>query len=104
MFGFICLTLICLLPHRDSSPRWLPASTKPVRPGGSHCPGCSRPPSELLLPRTCLVHRHSETSSTHFQGPTFLALPTDERAALRQDRSEERRVGTECRSRWSPYH
>src|SRR2546430_7395628 len=23
---------------------------------------------------------------------------------LRQDRSEERRVGKECRSRWSPYH
>src|SRR5260370_4035453 len=84
MFGFICLTLICLLPHRDSSPRWLPASTKPVRPGGSHCPGCSLPPSELLLPRTCLVHRHSATSSTHFQEPTFFALSTYERAALRQ--------------------
>ena len=24
--------------------------------------------------------------------------------ALRADRSEERRVGKECRSRWSPYH
>ena len=23
---------------------------------------------------------------------------------LRQSRSEERRVGKECRSRWSPYH
>src|SRR5690349_22903396 len=23
---------------------------------------------------------------------------------LRRDRSEERRVGKECRSRWSPYH
>ena len=23
---------------------------------------------------------------------------------LPQDRSEERRVGKECRSRWSPYH
>src|SRR2546426_1190418 len=28
-----------------------------------------------------------------------LRLPPD-----RQDRSEERRVGKECRSRWSPYH
>src|SRR5260370_42217031 len=26
------------------------------------------------------------------------------RADLPQDRSEERRVGKECRSRWSPYH
>ena len=24
--------------------------------------------------------------------------------ALTEDRSEERRVGKECRSRWSPYH
>src|ERR1039458_515172 len=24
--------------------------------------------------------------------------------ALQRDRSEERRVGKECRSRWSPYH
>src|SRR2546422_7918656 len=26
------------------------------------------------------------------------------RALGRQERSEERRVGKECRSRWSPYH
>ena len=25
-------------------------------------------------------------------------------SVLEQDRSEERRVGKECRSRWSPYH
>src|SRR3712207_9137038 len=28
----------------------------------------------------------------------------DERSCLRRARSEERRVGKECRSRWSPYH
>ena len=27
-----------------------------------------------------------------------------ERDALKHRRSEERRVGKECRSRWSPYH
>src|SRR5258708_23276057 len=27
-----------------------------------------------------------------------------DRVAVTQDRSEERRVGKECRSRWSPYH
>ena len=27
-----------------------------------------------------------------------------QRAAQQSDRSEERRVGKECRSRWSPYH
>ena len=26
------------------------------------------------------------------------------RAAMKSGRSEERRVGKECRSRWSPYH
>src|SRR5256885_16623897 len=29
---------------------------------------------------------------------------TDSRAVRRWVRSEERRVGKECRSRWSPYH
>src|ERR1044072_5874646 len=37
------------------------------------------------------------------------ALPVEEGSAAQQaaavlDRSEERRVGKECRSRWSPYH
>ena len=39
----------------------------------------------------------------------FLALSTRAQAELLQQlgperRSEERRVGKECRSRWSPYH
>ena len=47
----------------------------------------------------------------------LLAMRQDQRKLLRtlqdmgcveitplQDRSEERRVGKECRSRWSPYH
>src|ERR1044071_55775 len=29
---------------------------------------------------------------------------TEKQAALNSERSEERRVGKECRSRWSPYH
>src|SRR2546430_9166427 len=28
----------------------------------------------------------------------------DERVLAKKSRSEERRVGKECRSRWSPYH
>ena len=28
----------------------------------------------------------------------------DARQKKKEDRSEERRVGKECRSRWSPYH
>ena len=34
----------------------------------------------------------------------FLARGDSGRNNLRIERSEERRVGKECRSRWSPYH
>ena len=33
-------------------------------------------------------------------GPLFIR----ELLELQEERSEERRVGKECRSRWSPYH
>ena len=33
-----------------------------------------------------------------------LAIEDLKPAAYNDDRSEERRVGKECRSRWSPYH
>ena len=33
-----------------------------------------------------------------------VANSTDPLGAVTDDRSEERRVGKECRSRWSPYH
>src|SRR5256886_14103531 len=36
--------------------------------------------------------------------PVYLALAGVLRLFLRGWRSEERRVGKECRSRWSPYH
>src|SRR5574340_1375930 len=39
-----------------------------------------------------------------FQGKDLLAMTNDEIRHFRGSRSEERRVGKECRSRWSPYH
>src|SRR2546430_16374106 len=33
-----------------------------------------------------------------------VAVIIQDRSVFRVDRSEERRVGKECRSRWSPYH
>ena len=38
------------------------------------------------------------------QKPVQRATQRDEEAIARCARSEERRVGKECRSRWSPYH
>src|SRR3712207_3775695 len=43
----------------------------------------------VLAPTTVLAYQHYETFRSR-----FAAFP----------RSEERRVGKECRSRWSPYH
>ena len=40
-------------------------------------------------------------SAARKEAKTVLAAQTER---LRQLRSEERRVGKECRSRWSPYH
>ena len=38
----------------------------------------------------------------HVEGPESDRYP--EAIAIKAERSEERRVGKECRSRWSPYH
>ena len=40
--------------------------------------------------------------SPHAKGSTYTALHEMEKVFT--ERSEERRVGKECRSRWSPYH
>src|SRR3712207_647602 len=39
-----------------------------------------------------------------FVAAAVLLLVEDGRLSLSDDRSEERRVGKECRSRWPPYH
>src|SRR5256885_15173397 len=47
------------------------------------------------------ITRNKKEYSKHFAGHSKDSL----KAAHRwRDRSEERRVGKECRSRWSPYH
>src|SRR3712207_5254277 len=43
-----------------------------------------------------------EVSAEHDLEPTFVAAVVYAESRFR--RSEERRVGKECRSRWSPYH
>src|SRR3712207_5958489 len=39
-----------------------------------------------------------------FRRPLGLPIPHTAIIPHQKDRSEERRVGKECRSRWSPYH
>src|SRR5258708_17962043 len=67
-------------------------------------PVCGRPPrahpltlivaGPLSAPRTPALRRYVTTQSAVRIDP----------AVHRLARSEERRVGKECRSRWSPYH
>src|SRR5260221_6103527 len=55
------------------------------------------PDSILKLPQTTVDHLRN-----FILYPLGLRLMTPPRVAV--TRSEERRVGKECRSRWSPYH
>src|SRR5256885_13503062 len=55
------------------------------------------------------LHVHQVVGSGTENGADFVvaeAFPftEDEFGAVQNERSEERRVGKECRSRWSPYH
>src|SRR2546428_8082055 len=50
---------------------------------------CSTAPSAFSLPPNCSCHNPYERIMKSLDG---------------KRRSEERRVGKECRSRWSPYH
>src|SRR3712207_7589968 len=55
--------------------------------------------------KTCFVHELWQTDCTYLKvlgwGWYYLSTILDDYSRFR---SEERRVGKECRSRWSPYH
>jgi transposase len=55
---------------------------------------------------TVKVHEYPDAKLAIFHGPRCLARYDSKGDLLQQlkQRSEERRVGKECRSRWSPYH
>src|SRR3989449_7572382 len=52
------------------------------------------------LQLTCVLSRRG----ADYAGGELLLVEQRPRAQSRGERSEERRVGKECRSRWSPYH
>ena len=63
----------------------------------------------VIYPRKLWVAVSTDTFSDRFEGvsewdDTADAIVDCVRDKLRNLRSEERRVGKECRSRWSPYH
>src|SRR6266851_4649146 len=85
-----------------------------ARSGLSCSPSLSGPPSTRTRPQpvgTGTWDRPSTTGgvppASQLLGPAGQRPPAEIERAIqipRQGRSEERRVGKECRSRWSPYH
>src|SRR3989440_1163740 len=74
------------------------------------CVGCSELPGSVV--RTigaCYTYKQDELTvpagleARILQSTNGNGLPREVRAPLKSRRSEERRVGKECRSRWSPY-
>src|SRR2546422_9566377 len=71
----------------------------------------------VLVPTTILAEQHGRTFRerladyparievlSRFRKPKEAKLAAERLERGELDRSEERRVGKECRSRWSPYH
>src|SRR5574337_1034807 len=68
--------------------------------------GVPRGPSNLQFPRLLRTSMRSPLRSpAQVEGSQgFLPQPEKDLERPSSTRSEERRVGKECRSRWSPYH
>src|SRR5256885_10098444 len=63
------------------------------------------PCAPLLSCAACSRHwQTSRVAKVHSRLPRLSCNTWQRRATTLSSRSEERRVGKECRSRWSPYH
>ena len=62
--------------------------------------GCSKEDMQSFLEMICgmMISEESQELCAYFINKEYKIDGTED------DRSEERRVGKECRSRWSPYH
>ena len=63
-----------------------------------------KPPGWLLTPRAVVTFVCGETGLRLDKDAKTEHPELPARMDITQLRSEERRVGKECRSRWSPYH
>ena len=103
-------------PDEAACARWL---LEKRWPDGFRCPACGRAEAwelgreRLTLQCAACGRQVSVTAGTVLHGSHlglrtwFLAawlMATHANGISARQRSEERRVGKECRSRWSPYH
>ena len=59
---------------------------------------------KMLFALLCSALNTIPVNSALFADVSLLSWQSCYKLAVEQGRSEERRVGKECRSRWSPYH
>ena len=62
------------------------------------------PPSVDVKKKKYCRFKKSGIRYIDYKDPEFLKKFLNEQGKILPRRSEERRVGKECRSRWSPYH
>ena len=101
MSGFALLTLIpdvADLPSRLARTRWLIRAT--FAAAGSAAPRGAA--AGVAFQAGAVAHQREIAAFA--AGFAFVALGLGLGALAGGGRSEERRVGKECRSRWSPYH
>ena len=81
------------------------AKSAPEKTGKKKQPGESQIKKQPFLKRMLFGEEKPDLSELEAGSTTILDIlsPTTVDTKSR-DRSEERRVGKECRSRWSPYH
>ena len=98
------LLVLCALPKEVEH------LAPPFVRGAAHLPRRARPPGGLVV-EPLVVHELPDAAEPGVaararRGLGLEAVPAAaERVQVARDaRSEERRVGKECRSRWSPYH
>ena len=56
------------------------------------------------MPKDKIVDKYITNVTIVNDDPEFQKYMSEEEDKKKIQRSEERRVGKECRSRWSPYH
>ena len=103
-------------PRHDVSEWLVPGMFEPITASQRHLLPQEPVPAAVLMPLverpelTVLFTQRATQLRNHAGQISFpggrieSADGSPSAAALREARSEERRVGKECRSRWSPYH
>ena len=91
------------LPIAGIESQWLEKLAGDLESGTDRALLCRRTLCEIAYPQFA-GNWETAVEDVKLPLPTRLALSSLDPRNVTLERSEERRVGKECRSRWSPYH